>query len=228
MKAWVAGLLLMACSLASADYAMVLSTYVDKHGMVDYAGLKANRGPLDAYVKSLENPNTAGWTEQDWIAFWINAYNARTLQIVVDHYPVKGIKSIRGAWTRLHAPIAGKNRTLDEIEHKILRKDYDEPRIHMALVCAAWSCPKLRNEPYNGTILGSQLSDQSRAFLSRPTRFRINGNTAYLSKIFNWFKRDFESVPEFIKTYSGQDISGMKIKYQRYDWSLNEQKRREP
>lgn len=208
---------------AKADYEAVLKTYVDKNGMVNYAGLQQNRAGLDTYIQSLEKPDTEGWNEQDWIAFWINAYNARTLQVIIDHYPTEGIRKIRGAWTKLKVPILGKERTLDEIEHKILRKEFNEPRIHMALVCAARSCPKLRNEPYTGARLDEQLADQSRDFLSRPDRFRIEDSTARISQIFKWFKKDFESVPEFIRIYSGQDISKLKIKYQHYDWSLNEQ-----
>ena len=97
----------------------------------------------------------------------------------------------------------------------------------MALVCAAHSCPKLRNEAYNGERLDEQLSEQARDFLSRPDCFMIEGEHARISPIFKWFQRDFDSVPEFIFRYSGKDISGMKIKYQSYDWSLNEKQRRE-
>ena len=95
----------------------------------------------------------------------------------------------------------------------------------MALVCAAKSCPKLRNEPYVAERLDEQLADQSRDFLSRPDRFKVEGDVAYVSQIFKWFKRDFESVPAFIKKYSGQDVSDLKIKYQPYDWSLNKQEK---
>ena len=210
---------------AGADYARVLMRYVDDEGMVDYAALSSDRKPLDEYIQSLETPATEGWGDRDWIAFWINAYNARTLQVIIDHYPVEGIKKIPGQWTRLKAPIFGKARTLDEIEHQILRKNFREPRIHMALVCAAKSCPKLRNEPYEAERLNEQLDDQSRDFLSQSDRFRVEGNYMRISPIFKWFKKDFDSVPDFISRYSGQDVSGLKIKYQRYDWSLNEQEK---
>ena len=223
MKTLLVSLLMAAAVSAQADYANVLRDYVDDRGMVNYAGLLADRKPLDDFVLSLENQATDGWTEQDWIAFWINAYNARTLQVVIDHYPTEGIRKIPGAWKKLKAPILGKARTLDEIEHQVLRKDYREPRIHMALVCAAKSCPELRTEPYIGNRLNEQLSDQSREFLARSECFRLDGGRAYLSPIFKWFKKDFESVPDFIRNYSGEDISNLKIKYQSYDWSLNEQ-----
>jgi hypothetical protein len=225
MKTLLVSLLILVSCPIRADYTEVLATHVDNNGMVDYAALSRERKPLDDYVRSLENPATDGWNEQDWIAFWINAYNARTLQVIIDHYPVEGIRKIPGAWTKLRAPILGKERTLDEIEHKILRKQYREPRIHMALVCAAKSCPKLRTEPYTGAKLDEQLADQSRDFLSQADRFKIDGKYARLSPIFKWFKKDFGSVPGFINRYSGRDISGMKIKYQHYDWSLNEQEK---
>lgn len=234
MKTMLTILLMGIASAVHANYAEVLANYVDNNGMVSYAGLSEDRQPLDDYIQSLENPNTDGWTQQNWIAFWINAYNARTLQVIIDHYPIENkrwfqpdnsIKQIPGAWDELTAKINGAARTLDEIEHEILRKQYSEPRIHMALVCAAKSCPKLRNEPYIAEKLDAQLADQSRNFLSRPDRFKADGNTAYLSPIFKWFVEDFDSVPEFIKTYSGKDISDRRIKYQSYDWSLNEQPR---
>jgi len=217
-------LIAMTCPV-QADYAEVLAEFVDDNGRVNYAGLSTNRKALDDYILSLKNPVTDSWGEQEWIAFWINAYNARTMQVIIDHYPTEGIRKIPGAWTKLKVPILGKERTLDQIEHKILREEYSEPRIHMALVCAAKSCPKLRNEPYVAGRLNEQLSDQSRDFLSHPDRFRIEGKIARLSPIFKWFKEDFDSVPGFIRRYSGQDISGLKIKYQHYDWSLNEQEK---
>jgi hypothetical protein len=225
VKTLITSLLLIVALSVRADYAQVLKNYVDDDGMVNYAALSKDREPLDQYIQSLENPETQGWSEQDWIAFWINAYNARTLQVIIDHYPTEGIRKIRGAWTKLKVPILGKERTLDEIEHKILRKQYAEPRIHMALVCAAKSCPTLRPEPYVASRLDEQLADQSRDFLSHPDRFRIEGEIARISPIFKWFKKDFNSVSGFIRQYSGQDISGLKIKYQPYDWSLNEQEK---
>jgi len=234
MKTLLTILLIGIAGAVQANYAEVLATYVDENGMVNYAGLSENRQPLDDYIESLQHPGAEGWTQKDWIAFWINAYNARTLQVIVDHYPIENkrwfqpdnsIKQISGAWDELTAKINGAARTLDEIEHEILRKQYSEPRIHMALVCAAKSCPKLRNEPYVGEKLNDQLADQSRDFLSRPDRFKVDGKTAYLSPIFKWFADDFDSVSEFIKTYSDKDISDRRIKYQSYDWSLNEQQR---
>jgi hypothetical protein len=225
VKTLLTSLLLIVALSVRADYAQVLKNYVDDEGMVNYAALSNDREPLDQYIQSLESPETQGWSDQDWIAFWINAYNARTLQVIIDHYPTEGIRKIRGAWTKLEAPILGKERTLDEIEHQILRKQYVEPRIHMALVCAAKSCPKLRNEPYVGRRLDEQLADQSRDFLSHPDRFRIEGKNVRISPIFKWFKKDFASVPAFLSQYSGKDVSTLKIKYQPYDWSLNKQEK---
>lgn len=225
MKRGIISLALLFACVAQGDYADLLAKYVDDEGMVNYAALSKDRNPLDDYIQSLETPATKNWGEQDWIAFWINAYNARTLQVIIDHYPVAGIKKIPGQWTRLKAPILGKERTLNEIEHEILRKQYQEPRIHMALVCAAKSCPKLRNEPYVAVRLDEQLADQSRDFLSHPDRFKIDGKYVRISPIFKWFKKDFDSVPAFLKQYSGQDVSKLRIKYLPYDWSLNEQEK---
>jgi len=223
-------------SAFNVGYAEVLSEYVDHASMVNYSGLSNDRKNLDTFIQSLEKipPEVSnGWKEADWIAFWINAYNARTLQVIIDHYPVSkrrkllypknSIRQIPGAWDKLTFPILGKDRTLHEIEHEILRKQFNESRIHMALVCAAKGCPKLRNEPYSGESLDEQLADQARDFFTRPDRFQIDGKYARISPILKWFKDDFRSVPAFIQKYSGQDIAGLKIKYLPYDWALNEQ-----
>ncbi len=243
-------------------YATVLSNYVDDRGMVDYRGLKANCADLDRFVGFMADldPNTyRGWSEPEKIAFWINAYNALTLQTIIDHYPIKkggvisglrfpenSIRQIPGVWDSIAHTVMGKSMTLEHIEHEILRKQFDEPRIHMALVCAAMGCPPLRNEPFSGDRLDEQLDDQSRKFLATPSKFRLNseGGTVYLSSIFNWFGQDFvskygrknrganpiEAVLIFASKYVDQSsaarlVAGnLKVKYLDYDWSLNEQR----
>jgi hypothetical protein len=242
-------------------YGSVLQAYVDKNGMVDYQSLKAGPQPLDAFAAEIGRVSPAfysGWNEKEQIAFWINAYNALTLEAILNHYPIQAsllrsalfpansIRQIPGVWDRLQFVIMGERRTLGEIEHEILRKRFDEPRIHMALVCAANGCPPLRNEPYTGDQLDQQLADQTRRFLSNPTQFRIDrqNHLVYLSPIFEWFGSDFvgygtdqgsgqqpdpeKAVLNFIMSYaSGSDREylgqgGYTVKYLNYDWSLNE------
>jgi len=128
----------------------VLTTHVDEAGLVDYAGLAQDREGLDAFARSvatLDAEQYASWTPAEQLAFWINAYNALTLQLIVDHYPIEpsdvgagqpanSIRQIDGAWDRMTFTVMGERRTLDHIEHKIIRARFQDSRIHMALVCA--------------------------------------------------------------------------------------------
>lgn len=245
-------------------YAVALVSYVNDRGMVNYRGLKANSGDLDAFAASLSLVNPAefdSWSDQQKIAFWINAYNALTLEAIIRNYPIESslvrsivypknsIRQIPGVWDNLRFVVAGREITLNEIEHGALRSRFNEPRIHVALVCAAMSCPPLRNEPYAPENLDRQLDDQARTFLHSLRDLRIDRGEArvYLSPIFKWFGEDF------IKTYGTSDKFGgksdaeravlnfisryvseadrdfllharYKIEYLDYDWSLNEQK----
>lgn len=246
------------------DYAVVLRTYVDDRGMVNYKGLKANREKLDAFVLAMAHldPIVYGkWSEQEKVAFWINAYNALVLKNIIDHYPIKpslfklvvypkhSIWHISGVWKKLKHPVMGRAMSLDEIEHETLRKDFNEPRLHVSIVCAAIGCPPLRNEPFTGERLEAQLDDQARRFLENPQNFRIDRDRrrVYLSSIFKWFGQDFvnpygteelynghgesaQAVLNFVSRYIGRedrDYLAMKpyiIHYTDYDWSLNEQR----
>ena len=240
------------------DWAAVLERFVDAEGMVDYAGLKTQRGLLDAYAATLEATDPKvydGWKEQEKIAFWINAYNALTLRAIIDHHPIaptpgneafpkNSIRQIPGVWDRRTAPVMGRALTLDRIENEILRARFKEPRIHVALVCAAVSCPPLRAEPYRGSTLDAQLDDQARRFLANPQRFQIDRakNEVRASEIFDWFSGDFlpgatgpaakrNSLAAFVSRYVGEAdrkfLAGTSwtVRYVPYDWTLNEQKK---
>lgn len=247
-----------------ADYGAVLKKYVDDRGLVNYRGLKADRRALDAFSASIArlDPKTfAGWSEQDKIAFLINAYNALTLVAIIDHYPIEwsyirsvrfprnSIRQIAGVWDEIRFPVMGRKMTLDDIEHRELRAKFNEPRIHMALVCAALGCPILRNEPYTGAKLNAQLDDQARKFLKNPKKFRVDRKEGrvYLSSIFKWFGGDFtkrygttkkfkkfggseRAVLNFVSKYLGPEEKQylqdgtFSIEYLPYDWTLNEQK----
>lgn len=265
---WAAALIFLCGDVFSEDaikgfdyetYASVLSSFVDDDGMVAYNELKAGRDKLDTFVNSLgglDSKDYQKWGDGDKIAFWINAYNACTLRVIVDNYPIKAkglkgmfypknsIRQIPGVWDKLKFEIMGRKMTLEHIEHKILRKEFDEPRIHMALVCAAKGCPALRNEPYVGKRLKAQLDEQGRKFLLSKSKFRFDkdGRVLYLSPIFKWFGKDFvksyggekafkgynekdSSVLNFISKYRMEvkdEGKRWKIVYLDYDWSLNE------
>jgi hypothetical protein len=251
-------------SFSYADYATVLKAYVDDTGMVSYRQLRSKRSKLDSFVRalgSLDPGEYRKWDDKAKIAFWTNAYNALTLKAIIDHYPIKAsglsawrfprnsIRQIPGVWKKLQFTIMGAETTLDSIEHKVLRKEFDEPRIHVALVCAAMGCPRLRNEPYVAARLDEQLDDQARRFLAHPKKFRIDRTDAKvrLSSIFKWFGTDFvkrhgtdekftrqksavRAVLNFASGYlNGADRGYLQerkysVSYLDYDWTLNEQK----
>lgn len=220
----------------------VLKRHV-KSARVDYAGLKAHPEDLKRYLAAVAGVGKAEfkrWNEAEQIAFLSNAYNAWTLQLVVDHYPVKSIKDIgsllTGPWDQPVVRLFGETITLSQLEHGILRSDYTEPRIHFILVCASKGCPPLRNEAYTGTRLEEQLVDQARLFLADTTKNRvtIGDRTVHLSPIFKWYGADFEkkhgSVLAALKPYwpeqTGTAVqSDFKIRYGDYDWSLNGQEK---
>jgi len=214
---------------ADALYGTVLEKHVTD-GRVDYPALKANPVFLNRYLArlgSVREETFKAWKETEQLAFLINLYNAATLRLIINHYPVKSIKDIggffKGPWDREIVPLFGKTVSLDHLEHDIIRKEYNEPRIHMALVCAARGCPTLRGEPYTGARLDEQLDDQAGIYLKSPAGLRIDRakGVAYVSAIFKWFKEDFQSVRDFVERHSGADLTEFKIRHIDYDWSLN-------
>ncbi len=236
-------------------YDGALKKYVD-NGMVNYAGLKADAGPLDRYLTeaaAVSENQFKSWSEPRRLAFLFNLYNAATLRLILDHYPVKSIKDIgslfKGTWDQPDVRLFGNTLTLNTLEHGILRKQYNEPRLHMALVCAAKGCPPLRNEAYTGERLNEQLDDQARRFLGNPAAFRIGrvNGVVYLSSIFKWYGDDFRArytptagftglnetnraVAKFCSRYLSAvdrkylEAGGYAVKFLDYDWSLNERK----
>tara|TARA_Y100001960_G_scaffold246627_1_gene261689 strand:- start:753 stop:1547 length:795 start_codon:yes stop_codon:yes gene_type:complete len=175
-------------------------------------------------------------TRDEKLVFWINTYNILAAKMVVDHFPIKSIKDIGNffnpVWKKPAGNVAGKERTLDEIEHEILRK-LDEPRIHTAIVCASVSCPDLRLEAFNIETLNKQLNNQVIEFLKsseKGMKIDIKGRQVYLSSIFKWFEDDFASrggVLKFIRKYVSPEVakqlarSDIKVSYLDYNWDLN-------
>ncbi|EDY39378.1 conserved hypothetical protein [Cyanobium sp. PCC 7001] len=241
--------------LDHSAYARVLERFVDRQGLVDYRGLQQEPRDLEAYVAAItavEPDRFASWHPSEQIAFLLNAYNALTLASIIEQEPIRAsIRDIPGVWKLRRHTVAGEGMTLDHIEHGILRKRYDEPRIHAALVCAAISCPPLRREPYTGPALDTQLDDQSRLWLSSPQGLVIGrgaqgepGSVA-ISQIFQWFGDDWKrryATSERFGDHEGQRailnyISGYvspadqaflrngdyRLTHLQYDWSLNQQ-----
>ncbi|WP_456425399.1 DUF547 domain-containing protein [Rhodocaloribacter sp.] len=226
----------------------ILATFVDARGRVDYAGLKRS-GALDPYLALLDAATPEAMPPNERLAFWINVYNAWTLRLILDHYPVRSIKRItpvrlpgislylpklNSPWEYRIVRAGGRRLTLNEVEHEIIRKAFDEPRIHFALVCAARSCPKLRREAFTGPRLDAQLDDQARDFLHDAAKNRIPDapGVIRLSSIFRWFRRDFarddRGLQAFLAPYFDGDVrerlrrGAYRVRYLRYDWRLNE------
>lgn len=216
----------------------LLKKYVDANGLVNYADLKAKDAKtLDQYLDLVsKNAPGADWSKDEKLAYWINAYNAFTIKQIVDKYPTESIISNQlqlvsgsGPFNKKYFKIGGKDMSLNNIEQDIIRKEFKEPRIHFALVCAAVSCPTLRNEAYTAAKLDQQLTDQAREFLNNPKKNAIAKDKVSISKIFDWYKDDFgksdENVIKFINQYSQTDADPKaSVSYQKYNWDLNDQK----
>lgn len=169
-------------------------------------------------------------TNDQKLAFWINVYNIAAVKMIVDNYPIKSIKGksflFSSVWDMKILEVDGKEYALNEIEHNIIRK-MGEPRIHFAIVCASISCPDLAMKPYVPQELNKQLDDTTFAFLfnkSKGLRIDEKNKTVYISKIFDWFKEDFDrsgGVKEFISKYVQKDVTKYHIRYIDYNWDLN-------
>lgn len=205
----------------------VLQAYVSDDGLVNYKSIKANPENLDTYLKEISN-NTPqdNWSSEDELAYWINAYNAFTVKLIIDNYPVSSIKDIKNAWDLEFIELQDSIYSLNHIEHQIIRK-MDEPRIHFALVCAAVSCPKLYNQAFEAESLDEDLTKLTKDFLRDPTKNNISEKRLELSKIFTWFEKDFKqngkSLIDFLNSYVTVQISPKAKKvFNKYDWRLNE------
>jgi Protein of unknown function, DUF547 len=215
----------------------LLKKYVNPKGMVNYKAFQKDSASLNTYLDLLSKnaPNEKTWTKDQQLAYWINAYNAYTIQLVLRHYPLKSIKDIvkinivyiNSPWDIQFITIAGKKFDLNDLENGIIRKKFDEPRIHFALVCAAISCPTLRNEAFTGEKLNEQLTAQAKDFINDKSKNQVNTSKASVSSIFNWYSGDFTkkmSLQEFLSQYSSQKISkDAPLNYLDYNWKLNEQ-----
>jgi hypothetical protein len=230
------GLLLVALLLVSqvnaqtAVFNDLLQKHVTKDGIVDYKSFKNDEAKLDNYISYLEKTSPAeSWSENKQKAFWINAYNAYTIKIILENYPLKSIMDIKQegktAWKIPFAKVGGKTYTLDHIEHEILRKNFSDPKIHVGVNCASGSCPKISNSAFTEENVETELTRLMKDFINDSSRNKISKNKIQISSIFDWFKEDFTkngSVIDFLNTYSETEISSKaKISYLKYDWTLN-------
>jgi len=215
-------------------WADLLGKYITPGG-VDYTGFKTEEDRLDQYLKVLEDTDPEKLHRNEQYAYFINAYNAWTIKLILSGYP--GVKSIKdfgtifkSPWQKKWVRIKGKVITLDDVEHNILRPRFKDPRVHFAINCSAASCPPLRPEPYLGHTLEKQLDDSTHSFVNDANSYRLEGNTLYVSRIFKWFSEDFneDALGFYLKYAEGelkkqlaQKKDTLRVKYLHYDWSLN-------
>ncbi len=239
--ATAAGIVMLAASASLAQgppdhlaYGELLASHVH-NGRVDYKGFKADERRLDHYLDLLSQTDPALLDRNEQMAFYINAYNAWTIKLILDGYPgVKSIKDLgslfQAPWKKKFVKLYGQTVSLDHIEHDILRPAFKDPRVHFAVNCASVSCPPLRGEPYSGKRLDWQLNDAVTNFINDGQSNYIDGDTLYASRIFKWFSEDFgNDIAGYIRSYATGDLAvrmqkagkSLKVEYLDYDWSLN-------
>jgi hypothetical protein len=213
----------------------LVHNFVSDIGFVDYKGFKTNEAKLDDYLDSLSsNPPLQQWTNNQKIAFWINAYNAFTVKLILKNFGLDSIKEIKSdtqpsPWKIPFFKIGAEDFTLDKIEQEILRKEFQEPRIHFSIVCASFSCPKFRNEAFIADKLEEQLEDQTSDFINDPDKNSLNQIPIGVSSLFEWYWADFPnqfhdvpSLLNWMNHYSKTPLSiESGIEYLPYNCALN-------
>jgi len=204
----------------------LLQEFVNDKGDVAYARFKTRENELTQYLDYLaDNTPSTTWTRNETLVYYINIYNAATVALILEHYPTESIRDIWRPWGQECVRIGDKTISLGDIEHKILRK-MNEPRIHFAINCASFSCPKLKNEAYTADKLEAQLHSATLDFINDPRRNILSPNKLELSAIFKWYKGDFtgkNTLINYIKPYTKLELAASaKITYLSYDWRLNE------
>lgn len=216
-----------------SNWTELLKDYVTIEGVVNYKGFEADHFKLDEYLKLLsDNAPGINWSANDEKAFWINAYNAFTVKLILDHYPVNSIKDISegmtmisSSWDLKFFTIGGVEFDLNTIEHEILRTKFPDYRVHFAVNCASKSCPRLRNEAYVGNRLSEQLENQAKYFINNSFKNKITSSSTQISSIFSWFSSDFTSeqtLVSILEKYHSEFNPNNSMEYLPYDWTLNE------
>ena len=203
----------------------LLQKNVSPDGNVNYTVFKQDRTVLRMYLNALSRKTpTDSWSKQEKLAYWINAYNAMTIDLIIRNQPINSIKDIKNPWKQSLWKLGEAMYNLDEIEHQILRK-MDDPRIHFAINCASFSCPILSNEAFTSNSVDTQLDTLTKRFVNDTKRNTITPKAITISKIFKWFSKDFkknQTLIEFINAYAVITIDqNATINYMDYNWELN-------
>jgi Protein of unknown function, DUF547 len=204
----------------------LLRKHVSSSGKVNYKGIKSEQAKLDAYLTQLSgNPAQDNWSRNEKMAYWINVYNAFTIKLILNNYPLKSITDLEGGkpWDKKWIKIGDKTYSLNQVENDILRPQFKEPAIHFAVNCAAKSCPTLLNQAWTAENLKTNFKRQATAFINNASFNQISANKAKVSKIFDWYKVDFGNLTDYLNIYATTQLEkGATIEYLEYDWSLNE------
>lgn len=216
----------------------LLHQYVDSQGKVDYRGWKAgSRVSLKQWLSEISTANLLDAEPDRQLAFWLNLYNAAVIEQVLEQYPINSIRptflgipnwlAFLQFFQRKVISINQQPYSLNQIEHDTIRPQFQDPRVHFALVCAAIGCPLLRNEAYQPERVQQQLEEDAQRFINNPQKVRYEPPFLYCSKIFKWYGKDFlkghASIPVYIQKYLPEPIATeCEIRYLNYDWSLNQ------
>lgn len=229
-------------TLDHSAFGALLSQFVipgtDGINRVNYRGLKAARSKLQAYLTRMQAVSVPSLSSKAAKAYWINLYNAKTLDVVVTHYPMKSIRDInlgggfltKGPWKKKLLKVGGVDLSLDDVEHSIARATWKDPRLHYGFNCASIGCPNLDTSAYSAKTIDAQLDDAARAFINHPRGVAASKDGLTVSKLFKWYKADFgndnQRHAHWQKYATGSlktNLSSNKtVKAYRYDWSLNE------
>ncbi|MDO7852531.1 DUF547 domain-containing protein [Hymenobacter convexus] len=216
----------------TAQTTAFLQKFVNKDGKVDYATIQFRSAQLDELLTSIAEFDVAKASAADQYAFYLNAYNILVIGEIVRNYPLESVQDMPGFFNKTRMVVGRELLTLDQIETDKLRKIYDDPRLHFALVCGTNSCPRLSRTAYVGKDLFVQLNNQARFALLDPTYVKVNpaDKTVKLPEIFKWYEADFSAsgktglfyVNQFRK--DNRVPSWFAVDYYPYNWSLNDQK----
>ncbi len=212
--------------LSHVKWNRLLAKYVSTEGKINYQGFKQDEKALKSYLWVLRNNMPANnWSKADKLAYWLNVYNAYTVKLIIDNYPIKSIKDIKKPWDLRFFRLGKKWYTLNDVEHQILRKMKD-PRIHFGINCASFSCPPLLNKAFTAKNVDAALEKLAVTFINDPKRNTISANEIEISKIFSWFAKDFKkegTIINFLNKYSKTKINkSAKKSFKDYNWDLNE------
>lgn len=203
----------------------ILRNFVSSTGQVNYRSLKNSSTTLDGYLEELQTyPPQNNWERNQIMAYWINAYNAYTIKLIIDNYPVNSIKDIHGGdpWNKKWIKIGGSTYSLNQIENDILRARYGDARIHFAVNCAAASCPPLYNRAFTASNLNSTLQRLTRSFVNNSSYNTLSSAKIEISKIFEWYAGDFGNVKSYIDGFTDVEIgANTQVSYKEYNWALN-------